>query len=403
MGAEVLLEAAGHGWIAYPAGSPPDDDTRALLESLPVEADTVAVAVAPEVDLTIDRVLDALVTRLRGDAGLGGQHRGVRLVVPYSAGGPESTAARLSRRLAAPVHAPDGPLWIAVDGTLFAGPGPHSNGRWWCFAPSTSPQASGPRYPGPPWQSGNELSGPPTAIDIPAGWWLTGPGRPAPLTPDDLAFDLLPAGDRSLLLLGSPGHRVTGAAVADHLAALPDAHRATCLLTGYDVRQPVARLATEAAARLGEPVRYTGGLPLLADDGQEHLLLSDGDDLIPYGFAAVLEALPDGTARVLSSRPPVHGWPLRDDHVWPLTADVSLEVVPTGLWMRTGGVPVARAQQMRRPADDLRAILVTVEDPTISPAIGAHLVARLPGAHRDRVRFTGPGAVGWPSSAAHAL
>jgi hypothetical protein len=304
------------------------------------------------------------------------RRRGLRLVPTSAADGTAPLVAHwLAQRLRCTVYAPDGPLTHTAAGHLFVRSG--VDGGWLRFVPGKPAVPAGRRYPTPPWDAAvtvnRELRDSVGAEPLPGGVWIRD-GRDEALL--DRHRDLLTTAspcdpDTITVVLGCPGGpAVTPDDVVRFRATLTDGDRLRLRFAGYG---PVDlpgddSLGQALADALDVNVVCYAGLPLTSPYlDATYTVRADGTTGWPtftreLGFAP--RVLPISLPRkpvVLSHRTP----PGLSEEIEPQTyrydADVTVEVVEAGLWVRTPQEP-ADADMVRAIVPDPERCAVIVDD-----------------------------------------
>ncbi|MET7424545.1 discoidin domain-containing protein [Dactylosporangium sp. NPDC005555] len=288
-------------------------------------------------------------------------------VVLLAAGplGPDLAAA-----IGRPVVAPDGPVIQTPGGILVT---TEAGGGWWQHRPGVAPSSLGPRWPAPDWQTLVPPSLPwPAAViaqPVPAGWLLSpGPiGAAAAYDGVEFAVAVDPTRPR---LLFDPG--LTGEQLADAMAALPTRVRRVADLVPLGAGQGAGRaVATEAAARLGEPVHLVNGVPLHTPAGPITVFALDAHRRPVWAEPAwLLRLTPDGAEEIVASSPPHAS--LRPLSSAAYAMDMGWQVRLSG-----GGIhafpgppppPAKGRASLPEPGDAERSLPPPVPPPTAAPA-----------------------------------
>jgi len=314
-----------------------------------------------------------------------------------ASGGP-SPAQELADGLGGEVVAPNGSLLMVPDGSLFVlGRDPTRRGAWWRFRPFYTPEAMGPRFPVPAWETDlatfAEPGVPGVVVDeVPAGLWVH---RPGAVAPTDLAFSE-PAEPRSVVLLVSrPGDPPLHPDQLRRLVeVLPAAVRERLLLVPYGDRSvddaPPGRVVATA---IGHHVRVRTGLTLHTARGGREVVAVDRDSVPSWRpFVRELAWRPrHPTPLALRWQVPVAGLVPAGAAVYELSRSWVVEGVECGLWIRPadreGGATTVRAMPLEAAHC---TVVVGVAGPgRVRPpwrAI-AQLLRRLPANTRSRLRI----------------
>ena len=294
---------------------------------------------------------------------------GILLLLASAGGSPpngRSSAAWLSQRLGRPVVAPDGPVLLASDGSLFALAGPAAEtadtaGAWWLHVPgsggsagSTQPTAQrlGPRWPVPAWQiplrsaPPPTLPGPATTSAVPAGWQISFSGSGGRPRPGTFGYAVARHPERIRLLLG---RGVPPEAVAQAMSAMPPETRAGTELVPIGQEARVGRgIASIVAGLLNEPVRLVNGVPLSTEgpEGsreQRVFMVSSRERPTLWQPAQVLRYTPTTDGPVVEEIevcvPPQDGLIHLGGTTYDLGLDWVVEVTVAGLVIRPAGQP----------------------------------------------------------------
>ncbi|SHH05683.1 hypothetical protein [Streptoalloteichus hindustanus] len=351
----LTCDPVGSVLLAHPVGVPSDAAVE-LARALPAERGRTVVVVDPaagdDPELTVR--LAALLP-----AG-----RPVRLVLSRAgSGGAGAMANLLAERLRTEVVAPDGVLRQVPGGSVFV-LADGGSGRWLWFRPGEPPRQGGNRFPEPAWESGL----PPHAVKIgtslvvepiPAGLWLHHGALGAPPSLLDLPCE---AGTLTVVV-GGPNSRAVAVSEICHLVeALPAVARALVALAPYGTHQrgddSLGQLVADA---LDGPVAVRAGVSTV--DG---VITADGRPGW-WPFATVLGYWPrrvpmPGVPKVLRYRAPLPGLDEIRPGAFRLTDTVAVEVVQSGLWVRTAGEPVDGSEVRAVPLDPGHA-RITVGEP----------------------------------------
>lgn len=361
----LTTETVGHALVVHsPSGMTPG--ARALAGTLAAdpEYDLVVADLPPDASGAWWEHLAAALPRSR---------RGIRLVVDGRTRELGALAGHwLSSRLGRTVLAPDGALLSGLNGSLFVDSGPGSG--WVRFRPGQPPDWDAKRFPRPAWESRlvSEAfrAGPSsTAEPLPSGVWLRPDGDPRRLD----------AG-RNRLTRAVPcqPEELTVVLGCRHLAPLPlEDIRTLWTKLGPEDRErvrfahygPVAApddvpLGAALANLLGQEVTCYTGLPISQSGGIEvQLLRADGS----HGWSSFVQQIsypPSASGRQPSMRAYRAPFPGVDElapAVFQYAANVVVEVVSAGLWIRTPRPP-AHADAVRGLPADPAANLLLYED-----------------------------------------
>ncbi|MBB5895416.1 hypothetical protein ACFFS4_28010 [Kutzneria kofuensis] len=351
VGAALIVSAPpGPGWHAMAlAASVPPDPGR-----------TVVVVDFPSGDN--GGYWSALVQALRG--------RGpVRLAVSgagsASGSGPTRAIAAqwLAEQLQAEVVAPDGTLVPVPGGSTFVA-NAHATGAWRSYHPDKPSEALGARFPSPEWESFMTTApwraGPVSVAEpVPTGLWLHATPTAATRRHSTLAFGVPVRMDVLTVILGGPEEAQLPAADLRALwEALPEEIRRRVRFASFG-----ADLGQFAADTIGRPVIAYNGLPVSSERGIEIGIVSPDGRPTWRAFATELRYRPGKMPEIVAARPPVGGLkPLRPG-LWELTANVVVEAVAAGLWVRAAGATPVGAETVRRMPVDPEWARMTVGVP----------------------------------------
>ena len=269
------------------------------------------------------------------------------------------TAQWLAERLGRAVVVPDGDVVMGAGGTLFSPP--LGGAGWFRFEKGFPPRREARRFPEPAWVfAGAEhiwRPGPVGLVEpLPAGVWV----RPAD-SPDDsrpLLVSGLPT-DRELLtvVLGAPrGRPVPLAEIAQFCRSAPPESRDRLRFVQYGpVAAPRPSVGQALADQLGLPVTCYGGVP--AAEGDLRVIGLDGQPGW-RSFARELQYRPRIAAagrivppELVAYDSPVPGAAEMSPGVFWYSPDAVVEVVQSGLWMRSPSAPVEADMVRSAPVD----------------------------------------------------
>lgn len=330
----VVSAPPGPGWHAMAlAGSVPADPGRTVVVvDFPAGGD--------------GGYWTALVQALRG--------RGpVRLAVSGAGSatgtGPSRAIAAqwLSEQLKAEVVAADGTLVPVPGGSTFVA-NAHATGSWRSFHPDKPSESLGARFPSPEWESFMTTApwraGPVSVAEpVPTGLWLHATPTAATRRHSTLAFGVPVRMDVLTVVLGGPEE-----------AQLPSADlRALWEALPEEIRRRVrfascgADLGQFAADTIGRPVIAFNGLPVSTEGGIEVGIVAPDGRPTWRAFAIELRYRPGKSPEVITARPPVAGLKSLRPGLWELTANVVVEAVAAGLWVRAAGATPFGAEAVR--------------------------------------------------------
>ncbi|PYC66810.1 hypothetical protein C7C45_23185 [Micromonospora arborensis] len=342
------------------------------LAQLPREQDrhTVVVAADPPLDLP---TLIALLGRH-----LPVSCASIRLVL--SEAGRPDIGQVIADELCFEVLAPAGPVMLLPSGMLFV-----TTGQWWRFRPGHAAERQVARQPAPDWERLLPLSHrvlPPEVgvTAVPAGLWLHDTEASAPsLTAAVLAVPVDP--ERLTVVIGRPaGPPLPPEPVYAMLEALPRALRRRLLLVRHGTPDGTAETVGEwLAARTGgtvEVVTETGD----AAEAESDLAVPDER----HGWRPFVQRLvyrAGAAPQVTQWRDPLPGAPGTDGSQQ-VDPDWAVEVIRSGLWLRSGGDDSEQDLVRRLPIDDRHPLLVLsatgVAQPARTAEVLATVVSRLP-------------------------
>ena len=319
------------------------------------------------------------------------RRRGIRLIACGRHGNSAAMAGQwLSERLNRTVIAPDGDLVRGSAGTLFVHSVPGSG--WVRFRPGRPPAWDAKRYPTPRWDRAAIDTRPSSATaeiePIPAGVWIHSNRDPQVVDPQRQRLTAyVPCQPETMtVLLGCPG---TPSLSLDDVVrfwrGLDEENRQRVRFVQFgEVRIPEGEAFGQALADLlnTEVTCYTG-VPIGSPHRYEiRTVLPDGAfGWAPYALELSYSprAHPNSRARrpaVLSHRPPLAGAEEVAPRVYWFAPGAVVEVVQTGLWVRSTAEPrnaeqvqhlEARTRQEQHPVLD---VLVAVGFQQAGPAGG---------------------------------
>ncbi|MCD0484093.1 hypothetical protein LO771_17260 [Streptacidiphilus sp. ASG 303] len=359
-GAELVRQRAGRAWLLRPPGA---QDRQAWVFAAGLAADPARSVVVVDLPEGPEDVLEAVVRALPEDP------RGHRVVFGRTPRQGAPAAGRLlAQRLGRTVVVADGVPLPTSGGGLFISA--DRGAGWMRCEPGAEPVPESRRFPRPGWEA--DVPDEPRAVSrqavaepLPSGVWI----RPQEETPAvvrqraHLAAHLLGRPDVITVVVGSRGEPgVVPGDVARLYRLLPERARAAVRLLEYgDVRLPVGRtLGDTLADVLREPVRAYNGIPGLVRPGPGGPAVAEvfavGEDGSPGRMLLSREVVylpsegPAGTGR--GPRVFRHGWPLRElpevaPGVHTCADDTVVEVVRSGLWVRSPQVAPAHAAHVR--------------------------------------------------------
>ncbi|MEV4757845.1 hypothetical protein AB0J86_22395 [Micromonospora sp. NPDC049559] len=320
------------------------------------ERHTVVVAAEPALDVP------TLVTLLRRHLPV--RCGSIRLVLSDS--GQPGIAQPLADELGMEVIAPAGPVMLLPTGALFV-----VDGQWWRFRPGEPAERQGARHPAPRWERllprGLRALPPELrATAVPAGLWLHDADPPVPaLTTAVLAAPVDPA--RLTVVVGRPGRGSPPELLYPVLEALPRALRRGMVLVPCDGNAGTAHTLGEwLAARTGGTVDVLAGLDADAPADPAAPVRNDGRQGW-RSFAQRVVYRAGAAPQVVRWRDPLPG-AAGTAGVQRVDVDWAVEVVRSGLWLRSAGDDPEQDRIRRLPVDDRQPVLV----------LGAAAVARPP-------------------------
>ncbi|MEV4637746.1 hypothetical protein AB0J80_10370 [Actinoplanes sp. NPDC049548] len=304
------------------------------------------------------------------------RRRGVRLVTCRSGPGTAGlTAQWLAQLLRCVVYAPDGELTVGASGTVLAHASPDSG--WLRFRPGKPPVWFAKRYPAPVWDAAaaetRTLSPTTRAEPLTGGLWIHDTRDPRPVERHRALLETSSPCDPEALtvVLGCPG---TPPLPLDDVRRFWDDltadQRARLRFAAYgEVATPDGdRVGQALADVLGAPVVCFSGLPLTSPYADAtYPVRADGEPGWPT-FTRELGFAPRILPVSLPRRPVVLGHRVPMDlgeEVAPLTyraaADVFVEIIEAGLWVRAPQTP-AHADRVRGLAAEPDHCAVLFED-----------------------------------------
>ncbi|WP_433493508.1 hypothetical protein ACQP26_18650 [Micromonospora sp. CA-248089] len=304
------------------------------------------------------------------------RRRGIRLVACGRHGNSAAMAGQwLAERLNRTVIAPDGDLVRGSAGTLFVHSVPGSG--WVRFRPGRPPAWDAKRYPTPRWDRAAIDTRPSSATaeiePIPAGVWIHSNRDPQVVDPQRQRLTTyVPCQPETMtVLLGCPG---TPSLSLDDVVrfwrGLDEENRQRVRFVQFgEVRIPEGEAFGQALADLlnTEVTCYTG-VPIGSPHRYEiRTVLPDGAfGWAPYALELSYSprAHPNSRARrptVLSHRPPLTGAEEVAPRVYWFAPGAVVEVVQTGLWVRSTAEP-KNAEQVRSAMLDARSGTLVFDD-----------------------------------------
>ncbi|MDX5459192.1 hypothetical protein ACGFI5_16860 [Micromonospora tulbaghiae] len=326
------------------------------------------------------------------------RRRGIRLIACGRHGNSAAMAGQwLSERLNRTVVAPDGDLVRGSAGTLFVHSAPGSG--WVRFRPGRPPAWDAKRYPTPRWDRAAIDTRPSSATaeiePIPAGVWIHSNRDPQVVDPQRqrLTAYVPCQAETMTVLLGCPG---TAPLSLDDVVrfwrGLDEENRQRVRFVQFgEVRIPEGEAFGQALADLlnTEVTCYTG-VPIGSPQRYEiRTVLPDGAfGWAPYALELSYSprAHPNSRARrptVLSHRPPLAGAEEVAPRVYWFAPGAVVEVVQTGLWVRSTAEP-KNAEQVRSAMLDAGSGTLVFDDTVHSTAhrmreLAVDLAARVDG------------------------
>ncbi|MET8065291.1 hypothetical protein ABZS65_16815, partial [Micromonospora sp. NPDC005313] len=310
------------------------------------------------------------------------RRRGIRLIACGRHGNSAAMAGQwLSERLNRTVIAPDGDLVRGSAGTLFVHSAPGSG--WVRFRPGRPPAWDAKRYPTPRWDRAAIDTRPSSATaeiePIPAGVWIHSNRDPQVVDPQRqrLTAYVPCQAETMTVLLGCPGTPPLSLDdVVRFWRGLDEENRQRVRFVEFgEVRIPEGEAFGQALADLlnTEVTCYTG-VPIGSPQRYEiRTVLPDGTfGWAPYALELSYSprAHPNSRARrptVLSHRPPLAGAEEVAPRVYWFAPGAVVEVVQTGLWVRSTAEP-RNADQVRSAMLDARSGTLVFDDTVHSTA-----------------------------------
>ncbi|RKR86727.1 hypothetical protein BDK92_0992 [Micromonospora pisi] len=325
---------------------------------LPRERDrhTVIVAADPPLDLP---TLTALLGRH-----LPVRCASIRLVL--SEAGRPGIGQVIADELRIEVLAPAGPVMLLPSGMLFV-----TTGQWWRFRPGEAGERQGARQPAPDWERLLPLSPrvlPPEVgmTAVPAGLWLHDTRPPVPsLTAAVLSVPVDP--ERLTVVIGRPaGAPLPPEPVYAMLEALPRALRRRMLLVRYGAEGGTADTVGEwLAARTGGTIEVVSEA---GDTGGSRSAPVESDDRRRWRpFAQRLIYRAGAAPQVTQWRDPLPGVP-SSAGAQQVEPDWAVEVIRSGLWLRSADDDSEQELVRRLPIDDRHPLLVVGATGVARPA-----------------------------------
>ncbi|MFI9005953.1 hypothetical protein ACIGNX_01810 [Actinosynnema sp. NPDC053489] len=366
---ELIGHVIGNALVVHPRSALRNEirDLALTLAEDP-EHELVVVDLPPDSSMAVWEAAARLLPRKR---------RGLRLVVGGRTRETTALAGQwLSERLGRTVVAPDGDVLPGVGGSLFVDSGWGTG--WMRFQPGREPTRDGKRFPRPTWEEVSSLVEvmPTSAIGVaeplPGGVWLRPRGPEHVLRPHrQLLVDSLPSQpDVCVVVLGCPGTQpITTHDVARFWGWLPAGLRGRLRLIAFgpfttpgDVPRGQA-----IADALGEGVTCYTGLPLGSRTEPDVFTVRPDGALGWRALAEQVAYLPAEPGRpapppsLISHRTPFVGVDEIAPAVYRYSADVVLEVVQSGLWLRPPH-EVGHAAAVRSAVPDATRHLVLFEE-----------------------------------------
>ncbi|MEV7043715.1 hypothetical protein [Amycolatopsis sp. NPDC051061] len=287
----------------------------------------VLVSAAAAQDESLVTLLPSVLHR---EVAVGGDVRSVRIGLPGLAADPLVPQA-LADVLHMAVFAPEGDFTAQPGAALYA-----SGGGWLRFCPGAVPAPAGRRHPLPRWES-----------SVPA----------EPVAEGDVVLEPVPAG---VLVRDGHAQRAAGGPAF----AVPVDPQVMRIVVGAGGRVPEPAAAAAAVRSLDVPVQ----LMVLPSPARTHSWLREfakvlARDVVVVAasaagrgtdcfapFASTLRQRADGGQEVLEAISPLRGWHRRDRTGYRF-GDVSADVVPSGLALRTGAADPAAARSPFDPGN----------------------------------------------------
>lgn len=343
------------------------------------------------------------------------KRRGVRLVLGGRSREMTVLAGQwLSERLGRTVVAPDGQVMAGVGGSLFVDAGWGTG--WVRFQPGKAPQLEGKRFPRPVWEnvSSSFVEVMPTSADgvtepLPGGVWLRPRGPESALREQrQRLIETLPCQpDVCTVVLGCPAAPpITLYDITRFWSWVPVEARPRLRLVKFgSISLPGnASYGQAVADAVGHPVTCYTGLPY--GSRTEPIVVTVRADGA-LGWQAFAEeviyspserGVPAGPPALATHRSPVHGVDEIAPAVYQYTQDVVLEVVQSGLWLRTQQ-EAPHAASIRATEPDGGRHLVMFEDDTEEKAarlrqLAEDVIGRLASQTRRLSALVPAGSVG---------
>ncbi|MFI7204515.1 hypothetical protein [Micromonospora aurantiaca (nom. illeg.)] len=326
------------------------------------------------------------------------RRRGIRLIACGRHGNSAAMAGQwLSERLNRTVIAPDGDLVRGSAGTLFVHSAPGSG--WVRFRPGRPPAWDAKRYPTPRWDRAAIDTRPSSATaevePIPAGVWIHSNRDPQVVDPQRqrLTAYVPCQAETMTVLLGCPGTPPLSLDdVVRFWRGLDEENRQRVRFVQFgEVRIPEGEAFGQALADLlNTDVTCYTGVPIGSPHRYEiRTVLPDGAfGWAPYALELSYSprAHPNSRARrptVLSHRPPLAGAEEVAPRVYWFAPGAVVEVVQTGLWVRSTAEP-KNAEQVRSAMLDAGSGTLVFDDTVHSTAhrmreLALDLAARVDG------------------------
>ncbi|KAB1108597.1 hypothetical protein F6X54_21915 [Micromonospora aurantiaca] len=326
------------------------------------------------------------------------RRRGIRLIACGRHGNSAAMAGQwLSERLNRTVIAPDGDLVRGSAGTLFVHSVPGSG--WVRFRPGRPPAWDAKRYPTPRWDRAAIDTRPSSATaeiePIPAGVWIHSNRDPQVVDPQRqrLTAYVPCQAETMTVLLGCPGTPPLSLDdVVRFWRGLDEENRQRVRFVQFgEVRIPEGEAFGQALADLlNTDVTCYTGVPIGSPHRYEiRTVLPDGAfGWAPYALelSYTPRAHPNSRARrptVLSHRPPLAGAEEVAPRVYWFAPGAVVEVVQTGLWVRSTAEP-KNAEQVRSAMLDAGSGTLVFDDTVHSTAhrmreLALDLAARVDG------------------------
>jgi hypothetical protein len=321
----------------------------------------------------------------------------VRLAVPHAgSAAPMPPAQWVANCLGVEVVAPDGTLTGIGDGMVAVTGG--ATGRWLSFCPGRPAVKLGRRYPEPGWEREFASEQLPLIVSkaaeqIPAGIWLRRwPDRSIDDEVRARVFEVPASVHVPTVVVGSPDEADFPLEEFAALRASVPMPRVRLLSYG---QHPDIALGQALADRLGERVVIANGMPAPDDERPGSIWLHDSAGQPTWDpFAVELVYRPFDEPEVTRYQLPMHGPKPKElrPGVFAFTADIELEVIQSGLWLRGPGqhegsgvrgkpadsswVGLTIGVPGELPSDDLIGaanVLATCLDPAIRARLRPHV------------------------------